>query len=313
LGRFLKIHPEKFKNPKITAMGQERAKIKLKKLKTLWINTGTLCNIKCSNCYIKSSPRNDRLSYIKACEVNSFLNETEEHFPETEEIGLTGGEPFMNPHISEIIDNILKRKWKVLVLTNAMKPMIKMKKQLLYIKEKYGQKLKIRVSLDHYSKRIHEKERGSNTWETTLSGLKWLKDNDFNVNIAGRSLINEKEEITRLGYKKLFKKYNLKINDQNTSELVIFPEMNEHIDVPEITNECWKILNVNPENIMCSSSRMIVKRKEANKPTVVACTLLPYEEQFELGQTLKESKKEVNLNHPHCAQFCVLGGASCQG
>ncbi len=62
---------------------------------------------------------------------------------------------------------------------------------------------------------------------------------------------------------------------------------------------------------MCASSRMVVKRKDAERPAVLACTLLPYDPQFELGVTLEEAAGAVSLNHPHCAKFCVLGGGSC--
>ena len=62
---------------------------------------------------------------------------------------------------------------------------------------------------------------------------------------------------------------------------------------------------------MCTSSRMVIKRKGSAHPAVVACTLLPYDPQFELGRTLREAAREVPLNHPHCAQFCVFGGGSC--
>ena len=33
----------------------------------------------------------------------------------------------------------------------------------------------------------------------------------------------------------------------------------------------------------------------------------------DLGETLAEASRDVSLNHPHCARFCVLGGASCSG
>jgi hypothetical protein len=92
---------------------------------------------------------------------------------------------------------------------------------------------------------------------------------------------------------------------------VLFPEMDAQADVPEITTACWDILGKSPDAVMCSSSRMVVKRKGAAKPGVVACTLLPYEAEFELGATLAEAERPVRLNHPHCAKFCVLGGASC--
>jgi hypothetical protein len=81
--------------------------------------------------------------------------------------------------------------------------------------------------------------------------------------------------------------------------------------VPEITTACWGILKKSPDSVMCASARMVVKRKGAERPAVVACTLLPYDPQFELGSTLAESVGAVRLNHPHCAKFCVLGGAAC--
>jgi len=56
---------------------------------------------------------------------------------------------------------------------------------------------------------------------------------------------------------------------------------------------------------------MVIKRRGADRLAVLACTLLPYAPEFELGETLEEAERDVSLNHPHCAKFCVLGGASC--
>jgi hypothetical protein len=55
----------------------------------------------------------------------------------------------------------------------------------------------------------------------------------------------------------------------------------------------------------------VVKKKGAEVPAVVPCTLLPYDTAFEMGTDLAASAGSVRLNHPHCAKFCVLGGASC--
>jgi len=87
--------------------------------------------------------------------------------------------------------------------------------------------------------------------------------------------------------------------------------MDENIDVPEITIACWGILDVHPDSMMCSSSRMVVRRKGDERASVLACTLLWDDPQFEMGKTLKDALGPVKLNHPHCAKFCVLGGASC--
>jgi hypothetical protein len=82
-------------------------------------------------------------------------------------------------------------------------------------------------------------------------------------------------------------------------------------DPPEITTACWGILRKDPREVMCASARMVVKRKGAAEPAVLACTLLPYDAQFELGATLRAASGPVPLNHKYCASFCVLGGASC--
>jgi hypothetical protein len=62
---------------------------------------------------------------------------------------------------------------------------------------------------------------------------------------------------------------------------------------------------------MCANSRMVVKHKDAAGPSVVACTLLPYDPLWDLGPRLEQAAGPVSLNHPHCAKFCVLGGAAC--
>ncbi|MGD9631902.1 MULTISPECIES: radical SAM protein [unclassified Afipia] len=303
----------KFKDPVLTAKGERRASVSLKKLTTLWINTGTLCNITCKNCYIESSPRNDRLVYISRLEVAGFLDEIATDNLPTEEIGLTGGEPFMNPDIIGILEDCLTRGFKVLILTNAMRPMQRHKKALVDLKDRFGACLSVRVSLDHYSTERHEEERGPGTFAAAFAGLLWLGKNGFNVSVAGRTMWGEDTAAQRAGYERVLSEAGISVTGGQSQPLILFPEMEAARDVPEITTDCWDILNKSPDDVMCSSSRMVVKRKGAERPAVLACTLLPYDEAFELGATLKEADRAVPLNHPYCAQFCVLGGSSCSG
>tara|TARA_Y100001978_G_scaffold27283_1_gene23289 strand:+ start:472 stop:1401 length:930 start_codon:yes stop_codon:yes gene_type:complete len=302
----------KFSNPLITKDGDQRAFVDFDGFKTLWFNTGTLCNIACSNCYIESSPRNDRLVYLSFADVVEFLNELENLSGKTCEIGFTGGEPFLNPDFLKMLEECLRRNLSIMVLTNAMRPLQNKIKGLLQLKESFGaEKIVFRVSIDHYDKDVHEVERGVGTWDPMIKGLKWLRDNKYTINVAGRSLSQESDNECREGYKTLFEDLGLPVDAHNPSELVIFPEMDITVDVPEITTSCWEILSVKPETQMCASSRMVVKRKGQERPTVVSCTLLPYEEEFELGKTLSEASTKIYLNHQHCSKFCVLGGASC--
>lgn len=302
---------EKFSNPTTTAKGEQRASVELTQLKTLWFNTGTLCNLSCENCYIESNPKNDRLVYLTQEDVQPFMEELKSEAFETDLVGLTGGEPFLNPHIIEILDTILSCNIETLVLTNAVNVIKKHHANLLELKDKYGDALKMRISLDHYTADIHEKERGQGTFQKALDELKWLFDNGFNISIAGRSLIDQSMSDATLGYQKLMDDLGIDINLKEQNKIVIFPEMIFNEDVPEITVACWGILGKSPEDQMCATERMIVKRKGADKPVVLPCTLLAYDEQFELGHTLKDAAKQVYLNHVFCAKFCVLGGASC--
>src|SRR6478752_5638744 len=273
----LQTRKEKFRDPDWTASGERRAQVPLQALRTLWINTGSLCNIECRNCYIESSPENDRLAYVSRAEVSAFLDEIGREALPTREIGFTGGEPFMNPDILAMLGDALARGHFALVLTNAMQPMQRprIKSGLLGLREAHGARLVIRVSLDHYGKALHEEERGPDTYDKTVEGIDWLACHGFAL---------------------------------------------ERADVPEITTACWGILHKSPSDVMCSSSRMVVKRKGAAHPVVLPCTLLPYDPAFEMGATLAEAARAdggmfasgaVKLCHPHCAKFCVLGGGSC--
>ena len=58
-------------------------------------------------------------------------------------------------------------------------------------------------------------------------------------------------------------------------------------------------------------ARMVAKRAGSRTPVVLACTLLAYDPRFEMGTSLAEASESISLNHPFCASFCVLGGASC--
>ena len=87
--------------------------------------------------------------------------------------------------------------------------------------------------------------------------------------------------------------------------------MDPHIDVPEITSECWEKLGVSENSMMCANSRMVVKPKETGKTVIMPCTLLAYQKEFQLGNKLSLAREPISLNHPNCSRFCVLGGGSC--
>jgi uncharacterized Fe-S cluster-containing radical SAM superfamily protein len=312
----------KFSDPDITAKGERRARVALAALRTLWLNTGSLCNITCRNCYIESSPDNDRLEYLTRAEAAAFLDEIARDAWPVREIAFTGGEPFMNPDIIDLLGDALARGFSVLVLTNAMQSMLRprVRDGLSALRDTHGNRLLIRVSLDHYSRERHEEERGEGTFDKAIEGIDWLAREGFTLALAGRTCWGESEEDERAGYAALIAARGWPVDAYDHASLVLFPEMDLRADVPEITENCWAILHKDPNEVMCASSRMVVRRKGEAHPVVLPCTLLPYDPAFEMGATLAEAARAdggmfdhgaVKLCHPHCAKFCVLGGGSC--
>ncbi|MEM6439340.1 MAG: radical SAM protein [Pseudomonadota bacterium] len=305
--------PVRFSDPDVTAKGEPRASVPLMGATTLWFNTGTLCNIECLRCYIESSPSNDRLVYITRVEVEDFLAQIEDRAWPVREIGFTGGEPFMNPQMIGMAEASLEAGHDCLILTNAMKPLMRpaMQAGVASLRKRFGERLTLRVSLDHWSAEKHDEERGAGAFAVALAGMRWLRDQGVRMGVAGRTLWGETDAESRAGYARLFEAEGFDIDAADPGVCVLFPEMDETAEVPEITTACWGILGKRPKDIMCATSRMVVKRKGAPRPTVLSCTLLPYDPQFEMGETLEAAEAPVKLNHPHCAKFCVLGGASC--
>jgi hypothetical protein len=197
------------------------------------------------------------------------------------------------------------------VLTNAMRPMMRRKAALAGLNLRFGARLRLRVSLDDPRPETHDAERGAGSYAKTMEGLRWLAGEGFNVEIAGRRLAADDERALRDKFRALLAAHRLPVEADDPSALVIFPELAPDADPPEITEACWAILDKSPEDVMCATARMIVKRSGAERPAVIACTLLPYDPRFELGATLAEAARPVPLNHKYCASFCVLGAATC--
>ena len=303
----------KFADPFRTATGEPRAKVGLKDPKKLWFNVTSTCNLTCKNCSVDGAPDNDELSFIGVSDVQNYLNQIKERKWGVTEIGFTGGESFLNPNSIDLIRLALESGYTVLVLTNAMKPMMRPRVQsgLKNLHALFGNKLTLRISLDHYTAKYHDIERGDGSFNIALKGMRWLRDIGISMRVAGRSIVQEDELTARIGYNKLYMHNKLNIDAYDEVQTLILPEMDQEVDVPEITTSCWDTLGKSPKNLMCSDSRVVVKRKGSKQTVVVACTLLPYDKRFELGSTLEEAEQPVMLNHPYCSQFCVLGGGSC--
>ena len=265
--QFQPLDRTKFRDPLLTAKGETRAQVALRSLDTLWFNTGTLCNLTCRNCYIESSPRNDRLAYLTRDEVRDYLDEIAREGLPTQLIGFTGGEPFMNPDIIAMLRDVLSRGFDALVLTNAMKPMRKTAASATGVaggvwSSSARSACRSTTTRLRCTRRSEDGEAG----RPTIDGLVWLARNGFALDVAGRRFSGEPEEELRAGFARLFAELDVPIDAADPVRLMLFPEMDAQSDVPEITTACWGILHKSPDDVMCASARMVVKRRDAATP-----------------------------------------------
>src|SRR3546814_1341229 len=125
-----------------------------------------------------------------------------------------------------------------------MRPMMKRAEDLLALRARFGGRLVIRVSIDHYTRELHESCRGRRSWQQTIDGLLWLFRQGFTVHAAGRTSWAEPVPALRKGFAPLFAEIGVPIDGRDPSALVSFPEMADTIDVPRITDRSRGILGV---------------------------------------------------------------------
>lgn len=92
---------------------------------------------------------------------------------------ITGGEPFLHPHIIDVIDYAHDLGFMINILTNGL-----LIDENLVAEMRGKFRLRIRVSLDGASKEVHEYARGNNTFDRVLMTIRLLIKNRFHVGIG---------------------------------------------------------------------------------------------------------------------------------
>lgn len=142
----------------------------------LWAYTNFDCNLACAYCCAESSPRAAarRLEPDLARQV----------FGEFRSLGgrelfLTGGEPFMHPRLTELVDAAegLERT----VLTNAMIFGRGRRREML---EALDRSVTLQVSLDSATPDLHDRQRGAGSWARALDGIGLAGSLGFRVRVA---------------------------------------------------------------------------------------------------------------------------------
>jgi len=146
-------------------------------LDALWFQvTGTVCNIRCTHCFISCSPANHSFELMTPEQVARALADS---VPlGVREYYFTGGEPFLHPRIVEILSLALDHG-PTTVLTNGM---LLKRRHVAPLADKAAavpHSLEFRVSIDGFTAESHDAIRGGGSFEEALAGVELLLDHGF--------------------------------------------------------------------------------------------------------------------------------------
>lgn len=148
--------------------------ISLEHLDALWLQVaGTVCNLRCSHCFISCAPENDTLEFLTLEDVLGWLEIARPLG--VKEYYVTGGEPFMHPELPRMLEAIL-RYGPATVLTNGTLFTDRVLTRLAAAETASAYSLELRVSIDGPTPETNDPIRGAGTFERAMDGIRRLLD-----------------------------------------------------------------------------------------------------------------------------------------
>lgn len=159
------------------------ATVALEPARRLWIYTNFDCNLSCTYCVARSSPRAERRGLALPL-YRRLIDEAVA--TDVREVFLTGGEPFLLPDIAERL-NYAAEWLHTTVLSNAMLYHGRRRDTLAGV----SRAVTFQVSLDGADAATHDAYRGAGSWEKTLAGIATLQALGFSIVIGStETLVN---------------------------------------------------------------------------------------------------------------------------
>ena len=138
-------------------------------IEALWVQiTGTLCNLRCTHCFISCAPDNDALAFMSCDQIKTYLDEAEAIG--VKEVYFTGGEPLLHPHVLAILQDSLDLA-PTTMLTNGVLITEHFAERLGEISIGSRYSLEIRVSLDAPDADANDVIRGPGVFDRAVRGL----------------------------------------------------------------------------------------------------------------------------------------------
>ncbi len=143
----------------------------------LWIYTNFHCNLACDYCCVESSPTAAR-RVIQLDEFHALIDQAVQ--AGVEELYITGGEPFMLLDLDERL-RIATEALPTTVLTNAMQWQGERRRRLESLSR---DGLTLQISLDSASAELHDRHRGTGSFDKAIAGVRLALELGFRIRVA---------------------------------------------------------------------------------------------------------------------------------
>lgn len=274
-------------------------------LDNLWFQvSGTLCNIACNHCFISCSPTNHSYEFMTLDQVKSYLDQSVEMG--VKEYYFTGGEPFMNKQMLDILELTLTYG-PATVLSNGMLIREKTAQRLQEIEANSIYSLEIRISIDGYTEEMNDAIRGKGVFKKAMEGVRRLYEHGFLPIITiTKTWDDHEDQDVMTGFNETLKRHGY-----HRPRLKILPSLKLGKEIARsggydqyeyVTTEMLD--GYDCSQLLCSNSRVATNRG------VVVCPILLESPNAHMGETLKEATKSFELKDQAC-YTCYLYGAIC--
>jgi molybdenum cofactor biosynthesis enzyme MoaA len=279
--------------------------VPLAHLDDLWFQVGgTLCNLTCRHCFISCSPHNRSFGFLDLATVRRHLDESVALG--VKEYYFTGGEPFLNPDMTDILELTL-RYGPATVLTNGTVFKEEWLVRLARAEAGSPYSLEFRVSIDGFTAADNDPVRGDGTFDRALLGVQQLLAHGFLPIITATRTRDGQDDLELIeGFLAL-----LRANGYDRPRLKLLPTLRigaeaerqrGYRDEERVTPEMLE--GFDKGTLLCDHSRIVTDRG------VYVCPILIEAPDARLGATLAESLGAYPLRHQAC-YTCYQYGSIC--
>jgi molybdenum cofactor biosynthesis enzyme MoaA len=280
--------------------------VPLAALDQLWFQVaGTVCNLRCTHCFINCSPDNHSFWFMKRSDVMQALEESVELG--VKEYYFTGGEPFMNRDMVEILSDTLEFG-PATVLTNATLLTPKRTDRLAISAGRSPYSLEFRVSIDGVNEETNDAIRGTGAFGRAMAGVNRLVTAGFlPIITAMQSWPDEEHDRVLASFRNVLASFGYE-----RARIKVIPPLRMGAEVTRsrgyaqherVTHEM--LCGYNLDQLLCTRARLVTARG------VYACPILLDYESAHLANTLADAvRREVSLQEQAC-YTCYMSGAIC--